>query len=107
MKIYLGLLLMMVTGLLVSCTGEGYYGPQGRGGWSCMMGYGGYGGIFMWIILILIAVGIIYFIINQSKSTGNSKSSTGESPTEILKKRYAKGEITKDEFDRLKREIES
>jgi len=27
-----------------------------------MMGYGGYGGIFMWIILIVIAVVIIYFV---------------------------------------------
>ena len=72
-----------------------------------MMGYGGYGGIFMWIILIVIAGIIIYFVINQSKTTGNSINLTGESPTEILKKRYAKGEITKEEFDRLKREIES
>jgi putative membrane protein len=107
MKKYLELCLAMIAGLLVSCTGEGYYGPQGRGGWNHMMGYGGYGGIFMWIILIVIAVVIIYFVINRSKRTGNSKNSTGESPTGILKKRYAKGEITKEEFDRLKREIES
>lgn len=107
MKKYLELCLAMIAGLLVSCTGEGSYGPQGRGGWNHMMGYGGYGGIFMWIILIVIAVVIIYFVINRSKRTGNSKNSTGESPTEILKKRYAKGEITKEEFDRLKREIES
>ncbi|MGM0643411.1 MAG: SHOCT domain-containing protein [Thermodesulfobacteriota bacterium] len=107
MKIYLELFLMMMTGLLVSCAGEGYYGPQGRGGWNHMMGYGGFGGIFMWIILIVIAAVIIYFVINRSKTTGDSENSTGESPTEILKKRYAKGEITKEEFDRVKKEIES
>ena len=33
--------------------------------------------------------------------------SSGETPLDILKKRYAKGEITKDEFDRMKRDIES
>lgn len=98
---------MMITGLLVSCAGESHYGQQGHGGWNRMMGYGGYGGYFMWIILIVIAVVIIYFVINRSKITGNPKNSTGESPTEILKKRYAKGEITKEEFDGLKREIES
>ena len=72
-----------------------------------MMGYGGYGGFFMWIILIVVAVVIIYFVINRSKTTGNLINSTGESPTEILKKRYAKGKITKEEFDRLKREMET
>lgn len=106
MKKYLELCLVMIAGLLVSCTGAGIRSTQDRGGWGHMMGYGGYGGNFMWIILIVIAVVIIYFVINQSKTTRNL-TSTGESPTEILKKRYAKGEITKEEFDRLKREIES
>lgn len=75
------------------------------GGWDHMMG--GYGGMSMWLILIVVVAVVIYFVINQSKTTGNSKNSTGESPTEILKKRYAKGEITKEEFDKLKTEIES
>lgn len=77
------------------------------GGWDHMMGYGGYGGFFMWIILIVIAAFIIYFVINRSKTTVTSMNSTRESPTEILKKRYARGEITKEEFEKLKREIES
>lgn len=107
MKKYLEICLAIIAGLLVSCTGESYSGSPGRGGWNHMMGYGGNGGIFMWIIFIVIAVVIIYFVINRSKTTGNLKNSIGESPTEILKKRYAKGEITKEEFDRLRREIES
>lgn len=68
---------------------------------------GGYGGMSMWLILIVVVAVVIYFVINQSKTTGNSKNSTGESPTEILKKRYAKGDITKEEFDKRKTEIES
>ena len=40
MKIYVELTLMIITDLLVSCTGEGYYGPQGPGGWGPMMHYG-------------------------------------------------------------------
>ncbi len=82
--------------------------PMGEwNGWNHMMGYGGYGGFFMWITFAIITVVIIYFIMMQSKTTRNSTSSIGESPTDILKKRYAKGEITKEEFDRLKRDIES
>lgn len=63
--------------------------------------------MFMWPILIVIAAVVIYFAVNQSKRPGKSISPTEERPTEILKRRYAKGEITKEEFDRLKRDIES
>lgn len=63
--------------------------------------------MFMWLILIVVLAVVIYFVINRGKTTGNSINSTGESPTEILKKRYAKGEISKEEFDKLKKEIES
>jgi hypothetical protein len=34
MKKYLGLSLMLMTGLLISCAGEGCFVPQGRGGWG-------------------------------------------------------------------------
>jgi putative membrane protein len=76
-------------------------------GWDHMMGYGSYGGMLMWVILIIIAGVIIYFVIERSKKSGNLEGSTRESPMEILKMRYAKGEITKEEFDRIKKEIES
>jgi len=66
----------------------------------------GYGAIFMWLILILIAGIIIYFVVNWSKGTKNPADSTRESPIEILKRRYAGGEISKEEFDRLKKDIE-
>lgn len=77
------------------------------GRWDHMMGYGGYGGFFMWLILIVIIAVIIYLFVRQSKRTENSIGSVKESPTEILKRRYAAGEITKEEFDKIKREIES
>jgi len=83
--------------------------PMNRSGsgWGHMMGYGGYGGIFMWLILILIAGVIIYFAVNRSKGTGNPAGSPEESPIEILKRRYANGEISREEFNRMKKELES
>jgi len=60
----------------------------------------------MWLIWIIIAAAVIYFIFERSRRTGDSKESDRESPAEILKKRYAKGELTKEEFDRMMKDIE-
>jgi putative membrane protein len=106
MKIYLELFLMMITGLLVSCTGEGYFGPQGSGRWGHMMPYGfGYGGMFMWIILLIVIGLVIYFIIQTRKTKGQTPTQN-ESDLDILKKRYAKGEIAKEEYERMKKDLE-
>jgi len=106
MKKYVGLSLMLMAGLLVSCAGEGCFGPQGRGGWGSMMHYGfGYGGMFMWIIF-LIAVGLlIYFIVQAQKTKGRTPTQS-ESPLDILKRRYAKGEIAREEYERMKKDLE-
>jgi putative membrane protein len=69
-----------------------------------MMGYG-YGGGFMWLtVLVLVGVGI-YLLLRVFKSKG-SYSSITETPSDILKQRYAKGEIDKEEFDRKKKDLE-
>jgi putative membrane protein len=106
MKKYLGLSLMMMTGLLVSCAGEGYLGSQGPGGWGPMMHYGfGYGGMFMWIIFLIVIGLLIYFIVQAQKTKGQTPTHN-ESPLDILKKRYAKGEIAREEYERLKKDLE-
>jgi len=74
-------------------------------GWGHMMGYGWYGGMFTWIILIIVAVIIVYFLLNKSRNGKPSDDPAKESAVDILKKRYAKGEITKEDFDRLKKDI--
>ncbi len=59
----------------------------------------------MGIIFLIITVGIIYLVMMQNKTTGSSTNTIGESSIDVLKKRYGKGEITKDEFDRIKSDI--
>ena len=72
--------------------------------WGHMMGYG-YGGKFMGLILLVfVAVGI-YFLLQIKKSKG-SDSSTIETPLDILRKRYANGEIEKEEFVQRKKDLE-
>lgn len=80
-------------------------GDWHMGGWGHMMG-----GAFMWMIfpaIVLIVLGVvIYFILQNIKPKGFD-GSFGDTPMDILKKRYAKGEITKEEFDRMKKDLKS
>ncbi len=64
--------------------------------WS--MGWG------MWFVPILIITLITVLIISIYKNNNNS-SQNKETPLEILKKRYAKGEITKEQFEEIKKDF--
>jgi len=63
------------------------------------------GGIFMLLFWVAIIVGVFYLVrllINQSKAT----SRPPENPAlEILKQRYARGEISREEFEKMKADI--
>lgn len=80
--------------------------------WPNMMGgfWGGNGllGIIFFSIFIAVIIGIIILIVWLIKRVSyphkTSDTKTGNS-IEILKKRYAKGEITKKEFDTIKKDI--
>ncbi len=61
-----------------------------------------FGWLFIVVFSILIILGIVYLVILLSR--GREKH--GESPMRILKRRYASGEITKEEFEKMKDEIE-
>jgi putative membrane protein len=70
-----------------------------------MWGNQGFMGVFMWIFWIAVVVGIIFlvkWIIMQSRP-GEQKRE--EPPLEILKKRYARGEIDKEEFEQKKKDL--
>jgi putative membrane protein len=102
-KVFFFVLLFFASILAIGC---GPYGPMR--GWEDrhMMNYGfGYGGIFMWLIFLIVLGVAIYFIIQALKSKDVSGQAQ-DAPLEILKRRYAKGEITKEEFDRTKKDLE-
>lgn len=65
------------------------------------------GGIFMFIFFILfggVVAYLLYLAITKSKaaSTGGEGK---ESAIELLKKRYASGEVSKEEYDKIKKDI--
>jgi len=61
------------------------------------------GGILILLFWILVIVGLVLLIKYLWEGSG-AKGQT-ESALEVLKKRYARGEITKEEFDEKKKDI--
>ena len=72
-------------------------------GWGPMMYYG-HGGVFMWFLFLVLVAVVIFLLVRTSKLSGPAPRPV-ETPLDILKKRYAKGEITKEEYNRMKQEL--
>ena len=82
-------------------------------GWPNMMG-GFFGGGLGWIgmilgfvFFILVIIGVIFLIIWIVKITTRSGNDdkTGSKALEVLKERYAKGEITKEQYENMKKDL--
>jgi len=72
----------------------------------------GWGGMwFGWIFWLVIIVGTIWavvtFVNNSRRRDQSDNFPQQESAFDILKKRYAKGEITKEEFEQMKLDLNS
>jgi putative membrane protein len=69
-----------------------------------MHGFGGFMGFgfFFWIIFLVILVWVVKSILEKQNS---GSTSAKDDPLDILKKRYANGEISKEEFERMKRDL--
>lgn len=65
-------------------------------GWDYNMGHG-----FSWIFMILfwtLVILVTVYLVKALLSGGSAENQNGESAREILEKRYARGEITKEEL---------
>ncbi|MCL5278348.1 MAG: SHOCT domain-containing protein [Planctomycetes bacterium] len=81
-------------------------GPENNGhmdGYGHMMNYWG-AGVAMWLFFIVIVVVIVYFLVRASGASAATRTPT-DTPLDILKKRYARGEITKEQFDEIKKDL--
>ena len=91
-------------------------GVTGWGGmWPGMMGgfygsgHGSWGGGLMMLFWPLVIGGIVLLGIWLLREAGSarptSSSSRGETALDILKQRYASGEITREQFEQMRREV--
>lgn len=78
-----------------------------------MMGWGGYGygmGLVGWLMMLVfwgLIIAVLVLLLRWLWLQGRpaAKNDKADAPLDILKSRYARGEITKDEFDRIKHDL--
>jgi putative membrane protein len=114
MKSFAWLLRIWVPALLFFFAGHealADYRPYGNWGWGPgMMGWGmmgWFGPLFMiifWILVIVLIVLLIRSLLSSNRSRSAGPDAV-ESALEILKKRYARGEIEKEEFEAKKKDL--
>ncbi|HID06727.1 MAG TPA: SHOCT domain-containing protein [Armatimonadetes bacterium] len=66
----------------------------------------GFGGGFMWIFWILLIVAIVWAV-RAAGGNGKNPPETRKSALDILKERYAKGEIDQQEFEQKRKDLQS
>ena len=69
------------------------------GGWTI------FGGIMMIVFWVAIIALVVWGIKKLSEKNPDSKNEDRRDPVDVAKERYAKGEITKLEFEQIKRDI--
>lgn len=76
------------------------------GGYGFMGGFGFFVMILFWGLVIWAIIALVQSVSrNNTQSVGGPSSVQSDTALEMLRKRYAKGEITKAEFDQMKKDL--
>lgn len=76
------------------------------GGWG--MGFGVALMIMFWVLVVVGIVALVRWLLpGPGRDQGGTEPPHGKTPLEILRERYARGEIDRDEFQQKKRDMES
>lgn len=99
-----GMMSLMTSGMMGSNGSDGTYdwnGMMGNNNFrnNGMMGYIGWGGMLIGLFGLLLLLAVLLFVI---KAVSRKPSSTSiDSPLDLLKKRFAAGEITQEEYEKM------
>lgn len=99
----------MVLGvLLLSLVGGGMMGGWGGMG-PGMMGWGGWWGI-LWIVVWILILGglglVVYSLVRRGGTAGSTDGAPQDRALDILRERYARGEITREQYEEMRRTLE-
>jgi putative membrane protein len=75
------------------------------GGWGGGMGFGWIFMILFWALIILGIVALAKWLFFAGGAGGSAGS--GKTPLDILKERYARGEINREQYEQTRRDLES
>lgn len=76
------------------------------GGWGWGMGFGWIFMILFWALIILGVVALAKWLFSAGNSRGGFGGS-GKSALDILNERYARGEINPEQYEQMRRDLES
>lgn len=81
---------------------------MGNGGMmSWGMGLWMFLGMVLWVLLLVALILLVVWVVRQFSGVAVSPPPREDSALEILRKRYARGEISKEEFEEKKRDLEA
>ncbi|WP_435345778.1 SHOCT domain-containing protein [Haloarchaeobius sp. HRN-SO-5] len=93
-------LLVAATGTAAAHSSGSYGGGMMGGGWGLFGGAMGLWGLLWMGLLIAVPLYLVYALFNRG-SGGNNEQSLS-----VLRERYARGELSDDEFDRRRKQLE-
>ena len=70
-----------------------------------MQGIGGIGMGWGWILGLIVIVAIVWLVVRSTNQAGNPNTTNSKSALDILKERYARGEIDKEEYEEKKKDL--
>lgn len=97
------LVVLLGPGLGWGMMGWGVMGPGMMGGWG--MAANPWWGMVMLIPWAAIVAGLALLVIWAVRQSGTA-GGTKHGPLDILKERYARGEITREQYEQMRRDLE-
>lgn len=70
-------------------------------GWGWGMGLAMFFGIIFWGAIIALIVWVVIRLTRHTATTGGGK----QNPLDIARERYARGEISKEQFEQIKKDL--
>ena len=92
-----------------------YYGPDMMGGWGSgyygpgMMGGFGPFWVLLWLLVIVGGVALLIrgaFVCRHRHGCGSGVNDNGSVALKLLNERYARGEITREEYQKMRKDLE-